>query len=124
MNNANDGSTFLYVEYGIPVVNISTLGLANLPHTYQLLGSFNRFASDAAVRDELAALNVAWVYVDAEAPVTGSPGSPDNWTRGQPFAVAPGLEGLVGLPGVRQEFRSGSVSVYSVDLARTTSAQR
>ena len=36
-NSPNDGSTYLYVERGIPVVNIYTLGLTGIPYTYRLL---------------------------------------------------------------------------------------
>src|SRR5205085_9995657 len=63
LNSANDGSTFLYVERGIPVVNILSLGNPEVPATYKLLERFNQFPTDAEVRRMLRELNVHWIYV-------------------------------------------------------------
>lgn len=123
LNSPNDGSTILYVEYGIPIVNVTTLGLASIPYTYRLLQSFNHFPQDPEIRRMLKELNVAWVYVDSAAPTIGSAGSPENWTGGDLFSFPPGLEDLHGVPGVTEEFRSGSVSIYTVDLGQPPSRQ-
>jgi hypothetical protein len=116
-NSPNDGSTYLYVERGIPVVNIYTLGLTGVPYTYRLLQAFNTYPTDAAVRRQLADLDVRWVYVDTDTPAIGSAGSPENWAGPDGFRLAPGLRDLDGLPGLTVAFRSGSVTVYALDLA-------
>ncbi|CAL9657770.1 hypothetical protein SUDANB95_06840 [Actinosynnema sp. ALI-1.44] len=117
LNSANDGSTFLYVEHGLPVVNVSTLGAPRTPYTYGLLRSFNTYPTDPGVRRELRDLNVRWVYVDTAAPRIGASGAPEGWVGGPWFSTAPGLERLAGLPGLTPVFRSGTVSVYEVDPA-------
>jgi hypothetical protein len=116
-NSPNDGSTYLYVERGIPVVNIYTLGLTGIPYTYRLLQSFNTYPTDPAIRRQLADLDVRWVYVDTDTPAIGSAGSPENWAGPDGFRLAPGLRDLDGLPGLTVAFRSGSVTVYALDLA-------
>ena len=116
-NSPNDGSTYLYVERGIPVVNIYTLGLTGIPYTYRLLQAFNTYPTDPAVRRQLADLDVRWVYVDTDTPAIGSAGSPEDWAGPDGFRLAPGLRDLDGLPGITVAFRSGSVTVYALDLA-------
>ena len=116
-NSPNDGSTYLYVERGIPIVNIYTLGLTGIPYTYRLLQTFNTYPTDPAVRRQLADLDVRWVYVDTDTPAIGSAGSPENWAGPDGFRLAPGLSDLDGLPGITVAFRSGSVTVYALDLA-------
>ncbi|RKT51998.1 DUF6541 family protein [Saccharothrix australiensis] len=121
LNSANDGSTFLYVRAGLPIVNTSSLGNAKSPHTYRLLKSFNRFPSDAGVRAALRDLNVRWVYVDTRAPTIGAGSSPEDWVGGFLFSTAAGLRDLDGLPGLELAFRSGTVSVYGLDLGAAES---
>jgi hypothetical protein len=116
-NSPNDGSTYLYVERGIPVVNIYTLGLTGVPYTYRLLQTFDTYPRDPAVRRQLADLDVRWVYVDTHTPSIGTAGSPEDWTGPDRFDLAPGLRNLDGLPGLTVAFRSGSVTVYALDLA-------
>jgi hypothetical protein len=116
MNSANDGSTYLYVEKNIPVVNSIALGFAQAPYTYQLLTRFDTYPTDAEIRKEVVDLNITWVYVDTEPPNIGAAGSPENWAGGGVFNTAPGLESLDGLPGLTEEFRSGPVRIYRLDL--------
>ncbi|HVL84630.1 MAG TPA: DUF6541 family protein [Pseudonocardia sp.] len=119
LNSANDGSTFLYVEEGIPVVNVATLGTGIAPYTHQLLESFDSYPTDPAIREQLVRLNVAWVYVDSEAPGIGAGRSPGGWADPSvPYTLAPGLTDLdeQNLPGLELAFREGSVSVYRLDL--------
>ena len=106
-NSPNDGSTYLYVERGIPVVNIYTLGLTGVPYTYRLLQTFNTYPADPDVRRQLADLDVRWVYVDTDTPAIGSAGSPEDWAGPDGFRLAPGLQDLDGLPGPTVAFRSG-----------------
>lgn len=121
MNSANDGSTFLYVEADIPVVNVASLGTAAVPYTVDLLCSFRDYPSDPAVRAQLRRLDVGWVYVDTDAPSIGAAGAPAGCVdRRAPYTVPPGLTGLdrAPLPGLTLAFRSGTVSVYRLDLDR------
>jgi hypothetical protein len=117
-NSPNDGSTYLYVERGVPVVNVYTLGLPGVPYSYELLEDFNTYPRNPAVRRTLEDLDVRWVYVDSSAPGIGSNGSPDDWAGSKGFSLAPGLADLDGLPGLHLRFRSGTVSVYALDLDR------
>lgn len=119
LNSANDGSTFLYVEAGIPVVNVTSLGLQSVPHTYRLLGFFNTYPENEDVRRLLTELNIAWVYVDSEAPPIGAGRAPSGWVDGSVvYTTAPGLSRLdeLPLPGLDLRFQAGSVSVYRLDL--------
>lgn len=119
LNSANDGSTFLYVDAGIPVVNVTSLGLQSLPHTYRLLRSFNTYPGNEDIRRMLTELNIAWVYVDATAPPIGAGRAPSGWVDGSTaYTTAPGLSGLdeLPLPGLDLRFRVGSVSIYRLDL--------
>jgi hypothetical protein len=116
LNSPNDGSTYLYVERGIPMLNVATLGLDSVPYSYRLLESFRSYPTDQQLRDVLLEYNVAWVYVDSQAPSIGSAGSPEDWAGNAGFTLAPGLADLTGLPGLVPVFSSGSVTVYSLDL--------
>ncbi|HEX2301253.1 MAG TPA: DUF6541 family protein, partial [Pseudonocardiaceae bacterium] len=116
LNSPNDGSAYLYVERGVPVVNVYTLGASAVPYSYRLLESFRTYPTDTSVRALVRDLNIAWVYVDSEAPRIGSRGSPGGWAGSSGFSLAPGLANLDGLPGLRPAFRSGSVTVYALDL--------
>lgn len=115
LNSPNDGSTYLYVERGIPVLNVATLGLDGVPYSYWLLAAFRSYPTDQQLRDFLLQYNVAWVYVDSQAPTIGSAGSPEGWAGNAGFSLAPGLADLAGLPGLVPVFTSGSVTVYALD---------
>ncbi len=117
LNSANDGSTILYTEYGLPVVNLATLGSATAPYTYQLLGGFRDYPTDPVVRRDLLDLHVDWLYVDSEAPAIGVGGAPDAWPQADRLTVPRGFEGLTGLPGLTPVFRAGTVTVYRLDPA-------
>lgn len=114
MNSANDGSTYLYIYRGIPVVNIGTLGLDNMPYTSELLADFNRIGRDPEVDELVRDLDIRWVYVDARAPTIGSGYSPGHWVPSSSYSTAPGLADLDAVPALRRVFTSGSVAVYAV----------
>lgn len=119
LNSANDGSTLLYVDAGIPIVNATTLGTGAAPYTFELMRSFDRYPEDPQIRQMLRELDVGWVYVDAEAPGIGATGAPEGWANPSVrFTTAPGLVDLdrKNLPGLTPAFRSGTVTVYRLDL--------
>src|SRR3954451_17641211 len=49
LNNGNDGSTFLYVYEGIPVVNTYPLGMPEARHGIYLMQHLNDLGTDPAV---------------------------------------------------------------------------
>jgi hypothetical protein len=116
MNSANDGSTYLYVEKNIPVVNDNTLGGPGQPRTFQLLAYFNQYPKKATIRNELIKLDVAWVLVDDNPPVIGAVGLPAFFAPNGRFTTAPGLRNLNGLPGMTEVYTHGSAHVYQLDL--------
>jgi hypothetical protein len=116
MNSANDGSTVAYVEDGVPIVNVVTLGAREAPYTFHLLKSFRDYPKDPAVRRLVLDLNISYVYVDAQAPGMGAgPGSPEHWYPQPVFTLAPGLRDLAALPGMSEVWRSGTVRLYHLD---------
>ncbi|MET8994586.1 DUF6541 family protein [Amycolatopsis sp. NPDC004169] len=117
LNNANDGSTLLYVDYDLPILNIVPDGHSPIQDNITLLAMFNYYPQDAEVQSILRAKNVRWVYVDTSAPTVGTDGH--HWTGKLTYSLAPGLSRLAGLPGLTKEFSSGTVSVYRLDLPQT-----
>lgn len=116
MNNPNDGSTYLYVADGLPVVEISTLGVPNFPYTYKLMKGFRYLDTDPDIRRWVLELNIAWVYFDPRAPIIGAEGAPDDWTGGGLMTTVPGLDNLENTPGLILAHVSGPVQIYKVDL--------
>ena len=116
LNSANDGSTLLYVDRRLPIVNVASLGSAAEPAGYRLLQGFNHYPFDPEMRRMLRDLAVRWVYVDTSAPTVSASGAPAGWA-GQWLSVPAGLRRLDGLPGLERRFRSGSVSIYHLDPA-------
>jgi len=113
MNNANDGSTYLYVYDGIPVVNVSSLG--SVPYTDELLANFNGLDTDQRVQQLIRKLDIRWVYIDTQAPTIGVAESIYPWYKGGSiYTIAPGMTGLDEVSGLSRRFTSGSVSVYEV----------
>lgn len=115
LNSANDGSTILYTEYGVPVVNLASLGSAAAPYTSRLLAGFRTYPTDPVMRRDLLDLRVAWLYVDSEAPPIGVGGAPSRWPEKDRLTVPRGFEDLTGLPGLTPVFRAGTVTVYRLD---------
>jgi hypothetical protein len=116
MNSPNDGSTYLYVRDGVPVVEISTLGVPGSPYTWDLMRGFGYLDIDPRIRREILRLNIGWVYVDTSAPLIGADGAPANWTGGGLMTTVPGLTGLDDTPGLILEHVAGTVRIYRVDL--------
>lgn len=116
MNNPNDGSTYLYVRHHLPIVELSTLGLFDVPYTYRLLQRFSNLRTDPEVRRLVLQMNIAWLYVDSRVPRIVTPGSPQNWTAGKPIATLPGWDHLNDVPGLHLVHTSGPVRIYHIDL--------
>ena len=115
MNNGNDGSTLAYVEYGLPVVNTSSMGQEKLvPQTVTLLSRFNTYPDDPQIHRILRDYNVTWVYVDDVAPIILA--DERSWVRAEFYTLAPGLANIAGLPGMTVAYRSGHVTIYHLDL--------
>jgi hypothetical protein len=115
MNNANDGSSFGYVYFHLPIVVNTSLGSSNAPYSSELLQSFNQLDVDSQVRKDVCRLRIAWAIADDNAPAIGAPGK--VWLPSHTFTVAPGLQNLTAVPHVSQAGRFGHVSVFAVDLA-------
>jgi hypothetical protein len=115
MNNANDGSTFGYVFYGLRIVVTQPIGTSAAPYMAQLLGGFNRLGEDGAVRDTVCRLHITWAIIDDDAPRVGIRGV--TWAPGGGFTVPTGLLHLEGVPGLSPAARFGHVTVYAVDRA-------
>jgi hypothetical protein len=113
MNNANDGSTFGYVFYGLRIVVTQSIGSRAAPYMAQLLGGFNRLGEDAAIRDTVCRLHITWAIIDDDAPRVGVRGL--AWAPGGGFTVPTGLLHLEGIRGVSKAARFGHVTVYAVD---------
>ncbi|NAZ81569.1 hypothetical protein GTR02_07035 [Kineococcus sp. R8] len=117
LNSGNDGSTYDYVLYEVPILSATVVGTGGLPGVRTLLARFRDFPTDPAVRALAREEDVRWVVVDADAPYLPIRGEVAQFFGSDAYQVPPGLQGLDGLPGVRAEFRSGTVTVYSVDEA-------
>ena len=113
MNNANDGSTFGYVFYGLRIVVTQSIGSRSAPYMAELLGGFNRLGEDPAIRATVCRLHITWAIVDDDAPRVGVRGV--SWAPGGGFTVPTGLLHLDGVPGVSRAARFGHVTVYTVD---------
>jgi hypothetical protein len=117
MNSPNDGSTWLYVHDGLPIVELSTLGVPNFPYTWWLMKNFQNLDFDRYVRAEILRLNIGWVYVDSRAPIIGAWGAPDNWTGGGLMTTVPGLTDLDNVAGLTLVHVVGTIRIYQVDVA-------
>jgi hypothetical protein len=104
------------VAHGLPVVEISTLGVPTFPYTYKLMKGFRYLDTDPDIRHWVLELNIAWVYFDPRAPIIGAEGAPDDWTGGGMMTTVPGLDNLENTPGLILAHVSGPVQIYKVDL--------
>lgn len=124
MNNANDGSTYGYVYYGLPIVLNLTLGSGDAPYTIDLLSRFDELGEDRTVTEEVCRLDIAWVIADAEAPPIWAPEETFSWVDGGSLATPPGFEDLEDVPALSLSRVFGDVSVYQVDLGALGCAER
>ena len=113
MNNANDGSSYGYVFYGLPIVANTALGLGTVPYTSELLQGFNRLDEDDEIRELVCELDIAWAIVDDTAPPIGARGRP--WVPRGVFTTAPGLKRLGRTDHLERAARFGDVTVWRVD---------
>ncbi len=117
MNNANDGSTYMYVYDQIPMVNGSPLGNSRFPYTEELLANFDKLETDLQVQGLVRKMNIRWIYIDTNSPGIGVGQGLHPWFKGGAagaYSIAPGMENLGSVPGLNLRFTSGSVSVYEV----------
>jgi hypothetical protein len=115
MNNANDGSTYMYVYDQIPMVNGSPLGNSRFSYTEELLTNFNKLETDLQMQGLVRNMNIRWVYIDTNSPQIGVAQGLYPWYKGgSTYSIAPGMENLGSVPGLNLRFTNGSVSVYEV----------
>ncbi|NIZ91521.1 DUF6541 family protein [Kineococcus rubinsiae] len=117
LNSGNDGSTYDYVLYEVPILSATVVGTGGLPGVRTLLAHFREFPTDPAVRAIAREEDVRWVVVDGDAPWLPIRGEVAQFFSSDVYQVPPGLQGLDDVPGVSAVFRSGTVTVYAVDPA-------
>ncbi|MGY1794137.1 DUF6541 family protein [Geodermatophilus sp. SYSU D00525] len=117
MNNGNDGSTYLYVYEGIPVVNVYPVGVAEARYGIYLMEHFDRIDTDPKVRCLVQRYAITHVFVSLTSPRIGAAAAPFGWVDGPTFDFAPGLDGLDQADDVRLVHRNADASVYAVDRA-------
>ena len=120
LNSANDGSTILYTEYGLPVVNLATLGSATAPYTYQQPPAKFRHDPRTSWRAGICSISTSTgaSYVDSQAPAIGVGGAPFAWPQADRLTVPRGFEDLAGLPGLTPVFRAGTVTLSTTSTPR------
>lgn len=116
MNNANDGSTYDYVFYGVPIVETSTLGSPYALYTTELLMRFDDLETDPEVRGLVCRLNIAWVVADAGAPTIGAQSSVTPLGTHGIYSTPPGFADLSSVTTLHRAYSSGPDTVYAVDL--------
>ncbi len=122
LNNGNDGSTFLYVYEGIPVVNTYPLGMPEARHGIYLMQHLNDLGTDPAVACLLERWDITHVIVSLSSPRIGARGAPDRWVRTRLFDYAPGFFDLVDVPGIEAAYANPDVAVFRIDPAVAATA--
>lgn len=117
MNNANDGSTFLYVYEGIPVVNTYPLGMPESQYGIYLMQHFNEIGTNEQVRCLVERYDITHVLVSLTSPAIGAAGAPGRWVRSKLFDYAPGFFDLIDVPELENVFYNDDVAVFRVDPA-------
>jgi len=115
LNNGNDGSTFLYVYEGIPVVNIYPLGMPEARHGIYLMEHFNEIGTDPTVACLVRRWDITHVIVSLSSPGIGASGAPDQWVDTPLFDYAPGFFDLVDVPEVEVAYANPDVAVFRID---------
>ena len=122
LNSANDGSTYLYVYTGLPVVNVYPVGNTETQYGIYLMQYFNRIDDSEQVRCLVRRWDITHVFVSRSAPLISNIGSPGDWTgpTGR-FRYAPGLADLDDVASVTEVFGNDDASVYRInpEVART-----
>ncbi|MGY1726614.1 DUF6541 family protein [Geodermatophilus sp. SYSU D01062] len=115
MNNGNDGSTYLYVYEGIPVVNVYPLGVAEARYGLYLMQHFNEIDTNRKVRCLVQQHDISHVMVSLTSPLIGAAADPFDWLAEPTFSYAPGLEGLDDVEDLHRVYRNTDTSVYAID---------
>ncbi len=115
MNNGNDGSTYLYVYEGVPVVNVYPLGVAEARYGLYLLQHFNEIDTDPKVRCLVQAHGITHVVVSLTSPLIGAAADPFDWLAEPTFSYAPGLADLDAVEDLDLVYRNPDTSVYAID---------
>jgi len=121
LNSPNDGSTYLYVYTGLPVVNVYPVGNRETQYGIYLMQYFNQIDDSPEVRCLVRRWDITHVFVSRSAPSISSIGAPDEWTGPEPFKYAPGLADLQDVDALTEVFGNDDARVYRIDpeVART-----
>lgn len=121
LNNANDGSTYLYVYTGLPVVNVYPVGLRETQYGIYLMQYFNLIDTSPQVRCLVRRWDITHVFVSRSSPSISNIAAPDGWTGPGRFSYAPGLADLDEVDAVTEVFGNADAQVYRIDpeVART-----
>jgi hypothetical protein len=122
LNNGNDGSTFLYVYEGIPVVNTYPLGMPEARHGIYLMEHLDDLGTDPAVACLLRRWDITHVIVSVSSPRIGARGAPDHWVRTPMFDYAPGFSDLAGVTGIEVAYANPDATVFRIDPTVTATA--
>ncbi len=117
LNNGNDGSTFLYVYEGVPVVNTYPLGMPESRYGIYLMQHLSDVGTDPVVGCLLQRWDVTHVTVSQTSPSIGARGAPDRWVPDEYFSYAPGFFDLVEVPGFEPVFSNSDTAVFRIDPA-------
>ena len=115
MNNANDGSSYMYVFDGTPILNSSTLGFVTAPYGYYLLEHFNEIDENETVQCLVRKYHITHVFVSTTAPAIGAGGAPERWVGSNVFSFAPGLRRLEQVDALNRVYGNAGAEVYRVD---------
>lgn len=114
LNNGNDGSTFLYVYDGIPVVNTYPEGMPQSEYGIYLMQHFDEIATNPAVRCLVQRYQITHVVTSVSSPRLPGAGFPEHWVTTEWFDYAPGFADLQQVPLVSRVFSNPDVSVYRI----------
>lgn len=118
LNNANDGSTYSYIFYGLPIVETSTLGSPYAPYTTDLLLRIDELGRGGPVDQLVCDLSISWVIVDLSAPTIGAPPEVTPLSDDGSYSVPEAFRDLDRVAMFEDRFSRGPVTAYAVDTDR------
>lgn len=114
LNNANDGSTFLYVYKAIPVVNTYPEGTVQAEYGIYLMQHLNEIATNRVVRCLVQRYDITHVILSASSPPLLAARFPHHWVKTEWFRYPPGFAGLGDVPQLSLVFSNPNTLVFRV----------